>query len=117
MTFPPEYRPGSAEPRLNRPVPERYAQIRSTSGYADPRVVHSGPGPGAGTEQEPERSAVLTARLLIVLSVVAGQLWALGVGVDSWMQGHTGAAWWCTGFEALSFLIALGAWSFGRRDR
>src|SRR5690242_9695059 len=117
MTFPPDYRPGSDEPRLNRPVAERYPQIRSTSGYADSRVVHSGPGPGAGTEQEPERSSVLSARLVIVLSVVAGQLWALNVGVDAWMQGRTGTAWWCTGFEALSFAIALGAWWLGPRDR
>lgn len=117
MTFPPEYHPGSDEPRLNRPVAERYPQIRPTSGYADPRVVHSGPGPGAGTEQEPERSSVLSARLVIVLSVVAGQLWALNVGVDAWMQGRTGTAWWCTGFEALSFVIALGAWWLGPRDR
>jgi hypothetical protein len=117
MTFPPDYHPGSDEPRLNRPVPERYPQIRSTSGYADPRVVHSGPGPGAGTEQQPERSAILTARLFVVLSVVAGQLWALNVGVDAWMQGRTGTAWWCTGFEALSFLVALGAWRIGPRDR
>lgn len=32
----PEYHPGSARPELNRPVRERYPQIRSTSGYGDP---------------------------------------------------------------------------------
>jgi len=117
MSFPPDYHPGSDQPRLNRPVPERYPQIRPTSGYADARILHSGPGPGAGTEQEPERSALLTARLLVVLSIVVGQLRALSLAVDAWMEGHTGTAWWCTGFQLLSFLIALGAWRIGTQDR
>jgi hypothetical protein len=108
--------PGSAQPRLNRPVAERYPQIRPTSGYGDSRVRHSGPGPGAGTDHDPERSAMLSGRLIVVLSVVVGQLWALGVGVDAWMQGHTSVAWWCAGFEVLSFGIALAAWRFGPSD-
>ncbi|WP_243639179.1 hypothetical protein [Streptacidiphilus pinicola] len=108
--------PGSVQPRLNRPVADRYPQIRPTSGYGDSRIRRSGPGPGAGTDHDPERSAMLTGRLVVVLSVVVGQLWALGVGVDAWMQGHTSTAWWCTGFEGLSFLIALAAWRFGPTD-
>jgi hypothetical protein len=97
-------------------VAERYPQIRPTSGYADSRIRHSGPGPGAGADHDPERSAMLNARLIVVLSVVVGQLWALGVGVDAWMRADTSTAWWCTGFEALSFLIALAAWRFGPTD-
>jgi hypothetical protein len=59
---------------------------------------------------------MLTGRLVVVLSVVVGQLWALGVGVDEWMQGHTSTAWWCTGFEGLSFVNALAAWRFSPSD-
>ena len=112
------YHPGSAEPALNRPVPGRYPQIRATSGYADPRVRSTGPGPGAGGEHEPERSAVLTARVLLACTVVIGQLWALTVATDAWMAGHTATAWWCTGFSALSFLVVLAVWwTSPRRDR
>lgn len=80
----PEYHPGSARPELNRPVRERYPQIRSTSGYGDPRVRRTGPGPGAGTDQEPERSSKLTARLALAMTVVIGQLRGLTVVVDEW---------------------------------
>lgn len=90
----PAYTPGSAQPRLNRPVHERYPQIRPTSGYGDPRIRNTGPGPGAGTEQEPERSSKLTARLVLALTVVVGQLWGLTIVVDEWMSGDTGTAWW-----------------------
>ena len=116
MAHPPEYRPGSADPRLNRRVPERYPQIRPTSGYADPRIVHTGPGPGAGADPYPERSAVLGARLFVVLCTVAGQLWALAVGVNAWMAGNTRVAWWTTAFQILSFAIVLGVWRLGRRE-
>ncbi|GAA3939393.1 hypothetical protein GCM10022244_54580 [Streptomyces gulbargensis] len=114
---PPAYTPGSAEPRLNRPVRERYPQLRPTSGYGDPRTRHTGPGPGAGTEQEPERSSKLSARLALALTVVAGQLWGLTVVVDEWMAGDTGTAWWGAGFLVLSFLVVLGLWALDPDDR
>ncbi|MFI8005542.1 hypothetical protein [Streptomyces sp. NPDC086010] len=114
---PPDYHPGSAHAELNRPLHERYAQIRPTSGYADPRVRRTGPGPGAGTEQEPERSAKLTARLVLALSVVVGQLWALTEVVNVWMEGDTGTAWWGAGFLCLSFLVVLGLWLLDPKDR
>ncbi|MCT4356256.1 hypothetical protein M5362_24285 [Streptomyces sp. Je 1-79] len=113
----PAYTPGSAQPRLNRPVHERYPQIRPTSGYGDPRVRHTGPGPGAGTEQEPERSSKLNARLVLALSVVVGQLWGLTIVVDEWMAGDTGTAWWGAGFLVLSFLVVLGLWALDPKDR
>ncbi|MFD9790380.1 hypothetical protein ACFWXK_05450 [Streptomyces sp. NPDC059070] len=113
----PPYTPGSVQPRLNRPVHERYPQIRATSGYGDPRIRHTGPGPGAGTEQEPERSSKLTARLALAITVVVGQLWGLSVVVDEWMKGHTGTAWWGTGFLGLSFLVVLGLWLLDPEDR
>ncbi|MGW5943390.1 hypothetical protein ACWIG3_18550 [Streptomyces celluloflavus] len=114
---PPPYHPGSADPRLNRPVHDRYPQIRPTSGYGDPRVHSTGPGPGAGTEQEPERSAKLSGRLILAMSVVIGQLWALSIAVDAWMRGDTDSAWWCAGFLVLSFLVVLGLWSIDKKDR
>ncbi|MFE6839271.1 hypothetical protein ACFVFI_31125 [Streptomyces sp. NPDC057705] len=113
----PEYHPGSARPRLNRPVRERYPQIRSTSGYGDPRIRHTGAGPGAGTEQEPERSSKLNARLALALTVVIGQLWALTVTVNEWMKGNTGTAWWGAGFLILSFLVVIGLWLLDPKDR
>ncbi|MEU6620650.1 hypothetical protein ABZ926_07660 [Streptomyces litmocidini] len=114
---PPAYTPGSAQPRLNRPVHERYPQIRPTSGYGDPRIRHTGPGPGAGTEQEPERSSKLSARLALALTVVIGQLWGLTIVVDEWMAGDTGTAWWGAGFLVLSFLVVLGLWLIDPKDR
>ncbi|WP_369144754.1 hypothetical protein [Streptomyces sp. R44] len=113
----PAYTPGSAQPRLNRPVHERYPQIRPTSGYGDPRIRHTGPGPGAGTEQEPERSSKLSARLALALTVVIGQLWGLTIVVDEWMTGDTGTAWWGAGFLVLSFLVVLGLWLIDPKDR
>ncbi|MEU0391947.1 hypothetical protein ABZ208_04035 [Streptomyces sp. NPDC006208] len=113
----PAYRPGSSEARLNRPVRERYPQIRPTSGYGDPRITRTGPGPGAGSEQEPERSSMLTARLALAGTVVVGQLWGLTVVVNEWMQGETATAWWGAGFLCLSFLVVLALWWLDPRDR
>ncbi|MFJ2787471.1 MULTISPECIES: hypothetical protein [unclassified Streptomyces] len=113
----PVYTPGSVQPRLNRPVHERYPQIRPTSGYGDPRITRTGPGPGAGTEQEPERSSKLSARLALALTVVVGQLWGLTIVVDEWMTGDTGTAWWGAGFLVLSFLVVLGLWFLDPEDR
>ncbi|MCZ4118488.1 hypothetical protein [Streptomyces sp. H39-S7] len=114
---PPPYHPGSDQPRLNRPVHERYPQIRATSGYGDPRVRHTGPGPGAGTDQDPERSAKLSARLMLAITVVIGQLWALSIAVNEWMQGETAIAWWCAGFLVVSFLVVLALWLLDPKDR
>ncbi|MEU3221272.1 hypothetical protein [Streptomyces sp. NPDC006971] len=113
----PDYHPGSARPELNRPVHQRYPQIRATSGYGDPRVRHTGPAPGAGTEQQPERSSKLTARMILAVTVVVGQLWGLTVVVDAWMEGDIGSAWWCAGFLCLSFLVTLGLWRLAPEDR
>ncbi|MFG2559995.1 hypothetical protein [Streptomyces sp. NPDC048496] len=113
----PEYHPGSARPELNRPVHERSPQIRPTGGYGDPRVRHTGPGPRAGTDQEPERSAKLTARLTLTMTVVIGRLWGLTVVVDEWMEGNIATAWWGAGFLCLSFAVVLGLWMLGPKDR
>ena len=107
-------------PTIDTPVAqdrERYPQIRPTSGYGDPRIQHTGPGPGAGTDQEPERSSKLSARLALALTVVIGQLWGLTIVVDEWMTGDTGTAWWGAGFLVLSFLVVLGIWLIDPKDR
>ncbi len=46
----------------------RYPQIRPTSEYptseyGDSRIRHGSPGPSAGTDHDPERSAMLTGAL------------------------------------------------------
>ncbi|GAA1421018.1 DUF6755 family protein [Catellatospora coxensis] len=96
----------------------RYPQIKPTSGYGDPRIRSTGPGPGAGGETDPERSSMLSGRLALVLSILVGQLWAIGVGLNAWMMGNTAVAWWTAAFGVASFLVALWAWRLGeRRDR
>ncbi|ORT58582.1 hypothetical protein [Streptomyces sp. CB03238] len=114
---PPPPDPQRPDPRLNRPVRERYPQIRPTSGYGDPRIRHTGPGPGAGVEQEPERSSKLSARLALALTVVVGQLWGLTVVVNEWMRGDTTTAWWGAAFLILSFLVVLVLWQIDPDDR
>jgi hypothetical protein len=98
----------------NQSSPERYPQIRATSGYTDPRIRSTGPGPGAGVEHDPERSSMLSGRTVIVASILIGQLWALAIGVDQWMSGHTGPARWLAAFSTASFLVALALWRVGR---
>ncbi|MFE9427649.1 DUF6755 family protein [Kitasatospora sp. NPDC006697] len=115
---PPPYTAHSTEARFNRPLHERYPQIRPNSGWADSRVRASGPGRGAGGEREPERAALLTARLTVAITVVIGQLWAITVTTDAWMSGDTRTAWWTAALSAGSFLVALLFWRLGpSRDR
>ncbi|HWO71667.1 MAG TPA: hypothetical protein VNP94_13105 [Actinomycetota bacterium] len=70
----------------------------------------TGPGPGAGWDRDPWRAAALGARIAIVATVVLGQLWGLTVALDAWLRGEPGQVWWLLGFQALSFLVALGVW-------
>jgi hypothetical protein len=84
-----------------------------------PRRAHPGapgPGVGAGVDRHPERTAVLVARILLVASVVVGQLWALTLVLDSWFRHDRGEMWLLVGFEAVSFAVALAVW-LGARDR
>lgn len=90
----------------------RYPTIRPTSGYTDPRVRSTGPG-----RHSAERDPGLTARLVLVLTVLVGQLWALAVGLNAWMRGREGVAWWCAAFEVASFAVALVLWRTGNPPR
>jgi hypothetical protein len=95
---------------------ERYPGLRG-SGTRDPRIRSTGPGPGAGTEQDPDRASMLSARIAIVATIVVGQLWALTVMLDAWHEGHDGQTWLLLAFEALSFIVALVVWRAGTTDR
>ena len=87
------------------------------SGSRDPRVHSSGPGPGAGTDREPDRASVLNARIAIVATVVVGQLWGLMVALNAWLDHRSGQVWLLLGFQVLSFAIAAAVWLAGPRDR
>lgn len=50
-------------------------------------------------------NAALTTRIIIVLSVLLGQLWALTVALEEYLSGHGHRAWWLAGFSLLSFAV------------
>jgi len=87
------------------------------SGARDPRVRSTGPGPGAGADQNPERGAMLSARIAIVATIVVGQLWGLTVALNSWFEGRTDQVWFLLAFQALSFALALAVWLATPKDR
>jgi hypothetical protein len=84
---------------------------------APPRIRDGapGPGPGTGVDREPERAAILNARIALVALVVVGQLWALTLVLNSWFRYRDGQMWLLVGFEALSFALALVFVLIGRR--
>lgn len=49
----------------------------------------------------------ITTRIIIVGTIVLGQLWALTVGLEEHLSGHTERAWLLAGFSILSFAIAV----------
>jgi hypothetical protein len=57
---------------------------------------------------ERNQGAALTAAILVVATIVVGQLWGLTIALESWLDHKTGAVNWILGFEALSFAVALG---------
>lgn len=72
------------------------------------RVTNTGPGPGAGHDRDPERAAMLNARIAIVATIVVGQLWGLTVALNRYFE-HESVAMLVV-FEALSFLVVLAVW-------
>lgn len=71
-----------------------------------PRPIHPLPGAPAEDTEEGVRTGEVT-RILIVLTVVFGQLWALTVALEEYLSGHAGRAWWLAGFSILSFVLVL----------
>jgi hypothetical protein len=92
----------------------RYPGLRG-SGARDPRI-HS-TGPGAGSEESPERSALLAGRIAITATIVVGQLWALTVSLNAWLEGRTGQAVALLVFQLASFALAVAVWRSAPHDR
>lgn len=83
---------------------ERHPTLRSR------RVRSTGPGPGAGWERDPQRATMLHARIVIVATIVLGQLWGLMISLEAWLRGDVEQVWWLLAFQVVSFLLALGVW-------
>jgi hypothetical protein len=94
----------------------RYPGLRG-SGTRDPRVHAPGPGLGAGADREPDRAAMLNARIAIVATIVVGQLWGLMVALNAWLEHRTGQVLLLLGFQLLSFAVAVAVWLASPRDR
>jgi hypothetical protein len=95
----------------------RHPDLGAGTGRRDPRVRASGPGPGSGTERDPERASLLHARIALVATIVVGQLWGLTVALDAWYQRRTGQVLLLLGFQVLSFGLALAVWLAAPEDR
>jgi hypothetical protein len=72
-----------------------------------PRPIRTLPGSPALDADEGIRTSLAT-RVVLAATVVFGQLWALVVGLDRYLVGHTAEAWLLFGFSGLSFLVVLG---------
>lgn len=71
-----------------------------------PEPLRTLPARAALDTEEGARAGLVT-RILLSLTVVFGQLWALVAGLDRYLLGYDGQAWLLFGFSALSFLVVL----------
>lgn len=71
-----------------------------------PQPLRTLPGRAALETDEGARAGLVT-RILLSLTVVFGQLWALVAGLDRYLLGETGQAWALFAFSALSFAVVL----------
>lgn len=94
----------------------RYPGLRG-SGTRDARIRSTGPGPGAGADQEPDRASMLSGRIAIAATIVVGQLWGLTIMLDSYNERDTGQVWLLLAFQGMSFVVALAVWRATPRDR
>jgi hypothetical protein len=94
----------------------RYPGLRG-SGSRDPRVHSPGPGLAAGADREPDRASMLNARIAIVATIVVGQLWALVVALNLWLEDRTGRVLLLLGFQLLSLAVAVAVWLAAPGDR
>lgn len=62
------------------------------------------PGRPALETEEGARTALVT-RIIIVLTVLLGQLWALTVALEAYLSDHRAQAWWLALFSIVSFAI------------
>jgi hypothetical protein len=54
---------------------------------------------------------------MAVVATVVGQLWALTVALDAWLDGDEATARWIVAFQAVSFAVALLVWRDTPRAR
>lgn len=71
-----------------------------------PRPVRPLPGSPAEHTDEGIRTGLVT-RVILAVTVVLGQLWALTVGLEAYLLGHTGQAWGLAAFSLVSFGLVL----------
>lgn len=71
-----------------------------------PRPVRPLPNAPSQDTEEGARTG-LTTRIIIVLTVVLGQLWALTVALEAYLSGEPGHAWLLAGFSVLSFVVCV----------
>lgn len=64
--------------------------------------------PGAVTEETEQGAlAAEVARIVIVTTIVLGQLWAITVALEAYLLDEVAQAWWLAGFSVASFVVAL----------
>jgi hypothetical protein len=113
------------EPRdLDRDVdpahPYRARQLapyRRDAGLHDSGLTGRYPGLRAGADREPDRASMLNARIAIVATIVVGQLWALVVALNLWLEDRTGQVLLLLGFQLLSLAVAVAVWLAAPGDR
>jgi hypothetical protein len=81
------------------------------------RIGSPGPGPGAGVDRDPERAAIVLARIAIVATIVVGQLWALTIALNAYFEERMTIVWWLVAFQVVSFALALAVWLVFPDDR
>jgi hypothetical protein len=64
-----------------------------------------------------ERSAQVASNAAIVLvaTIVVGQLWALTVALDAWLGGDEGIVRWILAFQVTSFAVSVAVWTAATR--
>jgi uncharacterized protein DUF6755 len=67
-----------------------------------PRPIRPLPGAPAQDTEEGARTGLVT-RIIIVATIILGQLWALTAGLEAYLLGHTTQAWILAGFSIVSF--------------
>ena len=71
-----------------------------------PQPLRTLPGRAAVDTDQGVRAGMVT-RILLSLTVVFGQLWALVAGLDRYLLGEDGQAWALFAFSFVSFLVVL----------
>lgn len=111
--------PGDDLDRSQRPGPLR-VEPPLGRGSVERSPVPGRPAPtGRGGDRFSERSLQVpyNAAIIIVATIVVGQLWALTVALDAWLGGDEVAARWIVLFQAASFTVALVVWRATPRGR